>query len=766
MNILLGKFNNNNDFNLDTIINCYQDYFIFEVKNNETFLYLDTKVLKRYLKEGIDIKYRKYIFSFLKNSNEINSSEINNSEINSNSYKLLNTTEKIIINKNNIHDKLNINIENIDIENLELIINLSNKIIKNKNKFILFDKNIIKLDKNFYANINLSRFFYLKKDKIYNYNGIILNYHDENKNKLLSLLSIIYLNKNNFCLENEKTKDKLQFNTKCVLIISETNEIDNWIKIIKEYSNNSIFNIINSKKDIQKILNKDILKLNFLIINSRFINHNYFKNYFYKYYNDKNKELNVNILNSLYDNLYNKNINNQLLNNLYLFNWKCIIFDNIENIKKMDKNNYIHYLSSTIKYYLVNNNLDNTIINYVIKNSISSHVNNVDSINNIDNLDNINNIDTIDNIDYFYYFLKKELVISNNKNLKLNCNFIKLSLSDNENKIYKIFFENNLDIQKISLFLTNPEKYNFNLKSLNEIYEINKCYYTSLICNEYKKINNIKNFFKNKKEDININTYINEYFSTNLFFKETEKDIDLLIKNINNNINLYNLKILYFKNIVNEFKSNDYYCSICLDTIDKINFSIINCSHYFCKDCIRKYINEKENCLECPNCRECFSINDIYIPLLNNSENDIIKGTKINKIKEIVNNIDNKKIIIITQFNDNIKIKDLLDIKENINYYHLFHINNFIKEKNRNMFCKEKNKSVLFCNYDDILKYYFNNLNTIIFIDYPQTDINNNIFLKIKNNYMEKYICDDNIIFNFIYIDNTFEKDIIDIYIK
>lgn len=82
------------------------------------------------------------------------------------------------------------------------------------------------------------------------------------------------------------------------------------------------------------------------------------------------------------------------------------------------------------------------------------------------------------------------------------------------------------------------------------------------------------------------------------------------------------------------------------------------------------------------------------------------------------------------------------------------------------MFCKEKNKSVLFCNYDDILKYYFNNLSTIIFIDYPQTEINNNIFLKIKNNYMEKYICDDNIIFNFIYIDNTFEKDIIDIYIK
>jgi hypothetical protein len=735
MNILLGKFNNTNDFNLGTIVNCYQDYFIFEVKDNETYLYLDVKILKRYLKDGMDIKYRKYIFSFLKNFNNIS---------NNNYYKLLNNNEKIIIDKNYFNNEL---ISNIDIENLELIINLSNRIIKNKNKFILYDKNIIKLDKNFYADVNLSRFFYSKKDKIYNFNGIILNYQNSYKNKLLSLLSIIYLNKSNkYFIENERTKDKLQLNTKCVLIISYTNEINNWTKMIKEYSPNSIFNIINSKKDIKKILNKDILKLNFIIINSTFINNNYFKDYLYKYNNDSNKELNINILNSLYDNLYNKNIDNQYLNNLHLFKWNGIIFDNIENIKNIDKSNYINYLSSNIKYYLVNNNLDDSIINYVIKNSIT---------------------DNIENIDNLYYFLKKELVISNNKNLKLNFNFIKLSLSENENKIYKNFFENNLDNQKISLFLTNPEKYNFNIKSLNEISEINENYYKSLINNENKKINNIKNFFKHKKDNVDINNYINEYFETNLFFKETEKNIDSLIKNIYNNINLYNLKILYFKNIVNEFKFTDYYCSICLDTIDKSNFSIINCGHYFCKDCIRKYINEKENSFECPNCRNNFCLNDIYIPLLlNNSENNIIKGTKINKIREIVNNIDNYKIIIITQFKDNIKIKDLLNIEENINYYHLFHKNNYIKEKNKNMFCDNKNKSLLFCSYDDILKYYFNNLSTIIFIDYPITDVNNNIFLKIKNNYMDKYICDNNIVFNFIYINDTFEEIIIDKYIK
>ena len=741
MNILLSKFSNTDDFNLESIINCYQDYFIFDTKNNETYLYLDTKILKRYLKEGTDIKYRKYIFSFLKNIKNINNDY----------YELLNNDEKInidlntdlIIDLNNIYNKLNLD---IDIENLALIIHLSNKIIKNKNKFIVHDKNIIKLDKNFYADINLSRFYYSKKDNIYSYNGIILNYQDSNKNKLLSLLSIIYLNKNNkFLLESKKTKDKLQFNTNCVLIITCTDEIEHWKKIIKEYSSHSIYNIINSKNDIKKILNKDILKSNFLIINLNFINNNYLKDYLYKYHNDIDKNLDINILNALYDNLHNKNIDNQCLNNLHLFKWNSIIFDNIENIKNFDKNNYINYLSSNIKYYLVNSNLDDSIINYVIKNSITENV---------------------ENIDNFYYFIKKELVISNYKNLNLNINFIKLVLSDDENKIYDFFFENNLDIRKASLFLTNPEKYNFNVKSLNEIFEINENYYKCLINNENKKINNIKHFFKDKEEHVNINNYINDYFETNFFFKENEEDIDLLIKNIYNNINLYNLKILYFKNIVNEFNNNEYYCSICLDTINKCNFSIINCGHYFCKDCIRKYINEKEHSLECPNCRNSFSLKDIYIPLINNYKNNIIQGTKINKIREIINNKDNNKIIIITQFKDNIKIKELLNIEENINYYHLFYKNNNIKDKNKNIFLNDASKSVLFCNYDDILKYYFNNLNTIIFIDYPLTDLNNNIYLKIKNNYIDKYISSDNIFFNFIYINNTFEEAIIEKYIK
>lgn len=721
MNILLCKFNNIIDnFNLSS---CYQDYFIFEIKDNNTFLYLNPKILKQYLKDGINIKYRKNIFSFLKNI------KINNNIF----YKISNFNEKINIDKNNFID--------CDTENLEFIINLSNKIIKNKNKFTIIDKNIVKLDTNFYADINLSRFLYSKKEKIYKFNGIIIN-HNKIKNRILSLQSIWYYNKNHkYLINGQKTKDKLQFNTKCILILSEMNEINSWIETIEQYIPNKKIHILKSKKDM-KILNKEIFNLDFLIINIHFLYNKYFKNYFYKYIDDEiDKYSNISILNSLYDNLYNKNIENENLNNLYLFKWNMIIFDDINKIKILDKKNYINYFASNLKYYLLNNDIDNSISNYIIKNSI---------------IDNNNN-----DLDIFYIFLKKELLINNKKKLNIDYIFVNLEMSSNELDIFNNLFEDNKDVKKMSLFFINSEKYNFNKKSFDEIYEINEKYYNSLIEKDNNKINNIQNFFKDKKEDENYNNYINKYFDTNLFFEETESSINLLIKNITNNINLYKLKIAYFKNIINEFDKKDYSCSICLDNIEKNNFSIINCGHYFCKDCLRKYINLKKKFYECPNCRCNFTINDIFVPNINKDDDNKIVGTKMKKIKEIVNS--NNKIIIVTHFKENIKIKDF--INDDTIFFNLFYKNNFLKEKNKNLFINEKNKSVLFSNYDDMLLYNFNNVDTIIFIDY--IDINNNIFLQIKNNYLEKYVCDsNNITFYFLYMNNTFEETIINKYIK
>lgn len=718
MNILLCKFNNiAENFNLD---NCYQDYFTVEIKETTTFLYLNPKILKKYLKDGSNIKYRKHIFSFLKNI-----------KINNIFYTLSNFNEKINIDKNYLCEE-SIN----DLENLEFILNLLNKIIKKKNKFTILDKNIIKLANNFYADINLSRFLYRKKEKIYKFNGIIINYNNI-KNKILTLESIFYYNKNyNYLINGKKTKDKLQFNTKCILIITEINEINSWINIIEKYFPNKKIDILKSKKDIKNILNKDILNLDFLIINTNFLYDKYFKNYFHNYIDDNiDKYSNISILNSLYDNLHNKNIDNQKLNNLYLFKWNIIIFDDINKIKTIDKKNYINFLSSNVKYYLLNDDIDNSICNYIIKNSIT---------------DNNNYI--YEDLDIFYLFLKKELLINNKKKINIQYELINLEMSLNEKNIFNNLFENDKDIKKMSLFFIDCEKYNFNIKSFEEIYEINEKYYNSLIEKDYKKINNINNFFKDKKEDENYNNYINNFFDTDVFFEETENTIFNLIKTIENNINLNKLKINYFKNITNEFNTKDYSCTICLDCIEKNNFCIINCGHHFCKSCLGKYINLKK-IYECPNCRCNFLINDIYVPHIKN----IIESTKLKKLKEIINK--NNKIIIVTQFKDNIKIKDSF---EDIIFFNLFYKNNFLKDKNKNSFINEKNKSILFSNYEDIMLYNFN-VDLIIFIDY----FDNNIFLEIKNNYLEKYTCDsNNITFCFLYIDNTFEETIINKYIK
>ena len=71
MNILLGEFNTLNDTQLIYLINCYQDYFTFKTNKEQTLLYLDSKMLKSYLDKGLEIKYRKYIFLFLRNNNSL-----------------------------------------------------------------------------------------------------------------------------------------------------------------------------------------------------------------------------------------------------------------------------------------------------------------------------------------------------------------------------------------------------------------------------------------------------------------------------------------------------------------------------------------------------------------------------------------------------------------------------------------------------------------------------------------------------------------------
>ena len=82
------------------MLEYYQKYFTFNVKENETYIYLDTKILKEYIQNGLEIKHRNYIFLYLKYQKNI----INNKK----KYKLINFINNINLN-NKISNSINFN---------------------------------------------------------------------------------------------------------------------------------------------------------------------------------------------------------------------------------------------------------------------------------------------------------------------------------------------------------------------------------------------------------------------------------------------------------------------------------------------------------------------------------------------------------------------------------------------------------------------------------------------------------------------------------
>jgi hypothetical protein len=748
--LLLGKFNSNND--LEKIINCYQEYFVFKVKKKTTLLYLDTKILHLFLKKGFDIKYRNFIFLFLKNNIKTTNS----------SYKFINKFDNKTLD-NYILQKINklFNNNDYDIKNIENIINISDRIIKKNNLFKLIEKNIIKLENNFYANTTLSRFLHTKNIfNYFKYDGIIIN-NSIDKNRLYSLISINYYNKNYNLISNLNKSDLKQISTKCTIILTEKNNINTWIDLIK-YSihENKIYKII-TKKDLKNLYNKDILNIDFLIINVNFINNKYFKNYYNKYNVENNKSFCNLIINSIYDNLFNKNILNEKLNNLYIFKWNNIIFDDIEKIQYIDKNNFINYLSTNnIKYYLLNNNINdsnninNKILDYVINNSIINIKNKIDN-----EFVYTNNI----NIEYdnFYNFIKKELLIKDNKESNIIYNFIKVSLDNNELNLYKNLFDLE-DNKKKSLFLMNSSNYNFNINTIDQLSNINELYYNNLITKEYEKLEILNNFFKNKDEKDSCTNFINEYFNKKII-NDNEINENILITKIKSDINKYKSKIEYFQNIINNLELNNYVCSICMENIDNNNLCIINCGHSFCKNCLTNYVIQQDKKCKCPICRDSFLLNNVYVPIKNkyDIEKIIINGSKLNKLKDILYNENNKnnnneKIIIVTQYKENIKIKN--EIEENYYFFNLFYKNNNLNNIKKESFIKSINKSILLCNYFDIIDYKFDDIKRFIFIDYPIVEELNDIFIQIKNIYID---LNNDINFYFLYTENTFEEKII-----
>ena len=796
MNLLLCKYDNFDNYELSNIINCYQDYFTFKIIDNCIYLYLDIKVLKYYLTEGFNIKYRKHIFLFLKNTIL---------SINNTSYKF----SKYIKSK---YEDIKIDcglyknddiLEKYDIENLELITNISNKIRLLKNKFYIKDKNILKLDNNFYANLNTGTFLFTNVNSyLFRYNGIILNYNCL-KNRLLTLLSIMNVNKNynkyNIDLSEDKyensyitketeytkstkyTKNNFINNnflkTKCTLIILNKKNIEKWCFYIKKYLNCKKYYSISSKSNLKYIKNRDILDLDFLFIDVNFLKSKYFKSYFQNYeiflnkdtdsyYVPKVNNMNILVYNSINDCLSNKNIENEKIYNLYIFNWNNIIYDNIDEIIDLDKNNSMKYFFTyNTKYYLSENYIEDATYNYIIDTSII----------NIDNILELNYNYSID-ISNFYYFVKNELLIKDIDKKLCDIIYVGFELNTFEKDLYNYLFNNNCDniiddinnlsnidykkIKCIQLFLINSMKHNFKKKTLDEIEKINNEHYTKLINNEI-----VHSKFKKKYSNIDNNDDINNYTS----------------------------KILFFKNTIKTFNENECYCIVCMDKIvDSKIACIVTCGHYFCNKCILKYITEKyiENNLmyyECPVCRTYFTLNMIYS--INSSCNSSCNSSKIEKLFNIIknndfsnkSNINNvKKIIIVTQYRESLySIKDYIEKNnlenddEQICLINLFYNNVLTKKKyietfnnnNENNVQNMCKYSLILCNYDDIVKYNFKRINQIIFIDQPTNNILSDIKEKYSNKYLDKFsFYNSSFKMYFLYAENTIEEKIIEKY--
>ena len=781
MDILLGEFNTINDTQLIYLINCYQDYFTFKTNKEQTLLYLDSKMLKHYLDKGLEIKYRKYIFLFLRNNNSLSKNIeykiLNNKNI------VLNNKNIVLNNKNIIFEKLNMNYNSnnsnnnsnnnkFNFENDNDMMNFQNITLKayniqlKHNRFSVKDKNIIKLYNNLYADIRLDRFYSKNVDKIFTYNGIIINYNNEVKNKILTLMSIEYL-KSYKELDNNKTKKlyrkNLRLETKCNLILTNSKNINSWKKIITENLSSKIC-IISLKKNLKNILYKDINNYDYLLLNTELLNNQFYINYFKKYGSCtgiKNEKKNFShlITNSLYENFFYKNINNDNIKNLFLFNWNNIIYDEIDLICVHDKYKFINnFYTDNTKYYLLYTFFNNSIANYVIENSIDLYKN-----KNI--ISNELKYDKLLDSDNFYFFVKNELLIDcndkNKNNIKVNYNY--LDISKDEFDLYNILYNGIKNNSNLSFFYINSYKYKFQYLDINNIIIVIQNYYENLIISEEKNIYNLEKYIH---------------------------DIDRFnqIKNvICNKINSYKSKKSYIIDILNNYDNKEYYCTVCLENIDKNNFSIIQCGHYYCKNCIQKCIHENDDKYECPMCREKFNNTSIFVSNviketkkdINNNEIEIL-NTKLDKLKSLIYDVDktnyiesnmSSTIIIVTNYKENVQtIKDYFKNELDTElYYHiiftsLFYKNKSIQDKQKKQFNdifvhKSSVRKILFTNYEYITNTNFNFISKIIFLDFNESNIDN--YNMLKSDLKEKYLANNVILFHFLVAKDNYEEYII-----
>lgn len=618
MKLLLSSFNDDN-INLERLLLNYQEYFIFEQNKNIVSLYLNTDYLKKYLEEGKEIKYRKFIFMFLQNKleNKKNKNYSIHFKNNKKKYQLVYGDKKLFYEK--------------DDDNLKKIINLIQ--LKEDNTSIRFkNKNIIHLNNNLYGDIKNKFFFSNDTLKKYKFNiqikGFVINHQYLLKN-ILMMMNILF--------HSQKTLNKINSNsgikkTNCNLIITTKMRIQLWVNLLNKYNPNINIIEIHHLNKLDEYKNDDIIKSDYLFININvLINH--LKIFQYKYLSENeisniltsdNLQLMINDL--INEENINKNWLQTRLTHFYMFEWNNIIIEDNDKLKKINTH-YLTKLSLKGYYYIITEQDD---IDLLIKDKINLLIDE----QNIDIYERNN----------FDYFIKNELIIKNDNEKEIidknNSEVIVIQEDEEEYDILNKFQENK-DIEK--------EIYMLKLKSTNQF------------------------FYKNNEEQIKI-----KLLSENHEIKNQEHLIN---------------------NVIDKF-NNQYFCCICMDRIEKKNFCLLGCCHYFCKNCILMHkINDKINHKEskCPMCR--YEYKTIYN--INEDNNEMSKimiklDDLLNKLKE-----SKKKVLIVSEYNE------CLDYIQN-KFKNKFNIQNYKKNKKNQFNCTNNNY---------ILKNIISNIDIFIFIE-------------------------------------------------
>ena len=463
------------------------------------------------------------------------------------------------------------------------------------------------------------------------------------------------------------------------------------------YSKNNelLFNVINVPK------NRDLYRLKITnILSKKKFSHKYL-NIGTNYYTKHNLKIFIEIN---YKKLYNMVNNSKLIpdndrlfrllksnyikpinSNKYLIDTICINWGFKKKIKKMDKNNSIKLNFNRIQFYNLEFNC------------------NTNSIHILDN--NNKNKKTSVNIKggIFLCDLKNKSINEFSKYLKLQQNK-SLIIVDNE-RDYKIWETNkisdslNIDINLI----TDISDFN---KPINKVYYrllaftynsnylkfIKNLYNNSILWVIINKLNTIKNGelidYYNIIYDMNLDTHIiNEDTIVSImksicyrnYKLEMIKTKMLCINSINSinpinykNIDLWRFNLFQFDTII---KSNTK-CSICYQLFTKFNLCKLNCSHYYCVDCVNKILkfNNSKSFIKCPICREnsniVIKLEDNYTNLFDLSNKYHIHSTISRMIHLIKTN--NFKHLIIVQPNQFTFIKHLFSFVKITNDLHQY----------------------------------------------------------------------------------------------